>query len=391
MRLQAVFVHSHIFIYDKDGNAYSEGKLTYETWKRYLKCFGNLVVVGRYENKENVLKYNISSGDKVSHIKLKRESFLSERLKIINNKETVLEDIIKKSDVVIARLPSQEGARAIKIAKKLNKPYIIELVGDVFSALWFHGSLIRKLYAPFAYLKERKILKEAKYVLYVTENFLQSRYPSKNIRVMCSCSNVELNANIKEFKKINTDNDIFRIGIIGSYSSKYKGIDNALRVVKKLIDHNINVELRILGTGDPKEIKKLSTELGIEENIKLDGSLPAGSAVFNWLNQLDLYIQPSLTEGLPRALIEAMYLELPCIASNVGGIPELLPCSALHNPKDEQELFRKILRMYNDVEFRTKHSLENGLRAKNYTKTNLDAKRTSFLNKVIADLNGGVN
>lgn len=391
MKLQATFVHSHIFIYGKDGNVYSEGKLTYETWKRYLSIFDNLNIIGRFENREDISEYNISSGQNVKHIKLKRDSIIANAINLNNSTRNILEDTIKNSDIVIARLPSKEGLKAIKIAKKLNKPYVIEMVGDIFSALWYHGSALRKLYAPIAYIIEKRVVKKAPYIIYVTEKFLQNRYPSKALRVTNSCSNVELNPNIIKNLKDKTDSDTFIIGLIGSYSSKYKGIDNALKVVKKMIDNNINVELRILGTGNSEGIIKLSKELKIADKVKLDGSLPAGTAVFNWINQLDCYIQPSLTEGLPRALLEAMYLEKPCIASNVGGIPELLSDSVLHTPKNENEMYNKIMIIYTDHAFRKKQSERNGIRAKDFTKNILDVKREKFWNEVVEDLYGGKN
>jgi len=386
MRLQAAFIHSHTFYYDKEGNAYSEGKLTYETWQRYLGVFNNLVVVGRYKESDDIFNFNISSGANVVHVKMPNVSVSFNSLKKKNTRLSTLKSVIEKSDVVIARLPSQEGMLGIQIAKELNKPYVIELVGDVFSALWYHGSFLRKVYAPIAFLKEKKILKDAPYVLYVTESYLQNRYPSKKIKVSASCSNVELKDNLVVFEESNKNIDTFKIGLIGSYSSKYKGIDNALSVVKKLVDNNIQVELRILGTGNAKNIINLSKELGIERNIKLDGSLPAGNEVFKWLNELDLYIQPSLTEGLPRALIEAMYMKLPCVASDVGGISELLENSVLHKPKDEQELYLKIFNFINDSENRRIHGIQNGVKANEYLKSKLDEKRSKFWQEVINDI-----
>ena len=58
------------------------------------------------------------------------------------------------------------------------------------------------------------------------------------------------------------------------------------------------------------------------------------------MDQVDIYIQPSLTEGLPRGLLEAMSRGCPAIASRVGGIPELLGNSCLHRPGDAEGLAR---------------------------------------------------
>jgi glycosyltransferase involved in cell wall biosynthesis len=55
-----------------------------------------------------------------------------------------------------------------------------------------------------------------------------------------------------------------------------------------------------------------------------------------------LFVLPSLTEGLPRALLEAMARGLPAIATRVGGVPELLPSECLVPPGDTGALEKKI-------------------------------------------------
>lgn len=56
----------------------------------------------------------------------------------------------------------------------------------------------------------------------------------------------------------------------------------------------------------------------------------AHEQIYEWLDSLDLYIQPSQVEGLSRALVEAMSRALPAFASDVGGNPELLEPGCIH-------------------------------------------------------------
>ena len=72
------------------------------------------------------------------------------------------------------------------------------------------------------------------------------------------------------------------------------------------------------------------------------GQLPAGEMVRAQLDKADLFILPSKTEGLPRALVEAMARALPCIGTTVGGIPELLPSEDLVPPGDVKALAETI-------------------------------------------------
>ena len=94
-----------------------------------------------------------------------------------------------------------------------------------------------------------------------------------------------------------------------------------------------DVEYRLAGGGDPTALRELAQRLGVAEQVVFVGSLPH-DAVFSWLDGLDLYIQPSLQEGLPRALIEAMSRGLPAFAAHTGGMPELLGDACIFAKKD---------------------------------------------------------
>src|SRR5699024_9667719 len=97
-------------------------------------------------------------------------------------------------------------------------------------------------------------------------------------------------------------------------------------------------QFEILGDGDQSSWKLLAKELGIEDNVKFKGVLPGGKPVLSWLESIDVYIQPSFQEGLPRAVIEAMSQGCPVVGSNAGGIPELIQDEYIHDMGDYEEL-----------------------------------------------------
>ena len=88
--------------------------------------------------------------------------------------------------------------------------------------------------------------------------------------------------------------------------------------------------------GGPLEgdVIALATKLGISDRIVLHGKLSAGQKIFEFIDSLDLYLQFSKTEGLPRALIEAISRGCPSISSDVGGVHELLPADLLVRSMD---------------------------------------------------------
>ena len=88
------------------------------------------------------------------------------------------------------------------------------------------------------------------------------------------------------------------------------------------------------------------------------------------------------TEGLPRALIEAMARALPCIGSSVGGIPELLSPSEQVPPGEVDALSNKILEILGDRERCCRLSRENLQRARDYHVDALHPRRRAFYRAV---------
>lgn len=390
--MKLLFVHSHKFKYAQDGNVYSEGQFPYKVFKeRYLLYFKKMIVAGRAEKLNDNNGYNLSSGPYVEHQILPDLSTVKGRSKNVSQLKKKLVTLIKESDLLIARMPSMHAYYAIKIAIKLNKPYVVEVVGDGFIALWTHGSIYGKVLAPLTYLKHRKIIKKAPYLIYVTESYLQKRYPHNKHAITINASNVDLPSfnnsilkdRMEQVRKESIIKEVYKIGLIGSYSSKYKGIDTAIKSIKILQKKGLNCKLYVLGSGENKWLMDIAKKSGVEDSVFFEGTLPGGQQVLHWLDTLDLYIQPSLTEGLPRALIEAMSRALPCVGSSVGGIPELLETEYIHSPKSIEELSEKIENLLLNQREMLDQSKKNFYRAKDYTSEVLNARRKKFWEKVI--------
>src|SRR5690625_1601486 len=290
--MKFLFVHSHKFKYDKYGNVYSEGQFPYELIKkRYLPYCREVFIAGRAEKVKDQQRLSKSSGPNIYHYKMPDLSTIKNRYIRSRKLKSKLLKLIKKVDLVIARMPSIHARYAIKIAKKLNKPYVVEVVGDVFISLWTHGNIFGKLLAPFEYYRSRKIIKKSPYTIYVTKKYLQKRYPPKHNGVTIHASNVEMQMPDKEslHKRIlriqnMSKESMFKIGLIGSYSSKYKGIDTAIKSIKQLKTKGINCKLLVLGSGNNDWLKKIAKSLNVENNIEFVGVLPGGKAVLNWLD-----------------------------------------------------------------------------------------------------------
>ena len=106
-----------------------------------------------------------------------------------------------------------------------------------------------------------------------------------------------------------------------------------------------------------------------------EGSLPH-DAMFNWLDDMDLYIQPSLPEGLPRAVVEAMSRGLPALGARTGGIPELLGDEYIFPRKGVKEIAQMLDHI--TLEQMAIMAKKNYEHAKYFQKELLEKKRYDF-------------
>jgi glycosyltransferase involved in cell wall biosynthesis len=121
-----------------------------------------------------------------------------------------------------------------------------------------------------------------------------------------------------------TTNPAIRIMGVGQLIHR-KGVDLAIEAVGQLRDRGFNVTLSWIGSGPNLsglevliENRNLGEFVSIRENFKVRMDYLCALA------QHDIYIQPSRFEGLPIALLEAMALGMPVVATNIDGIPEVV-------------------------------------------------------------------
>ena len=122
----------------------------------------------------------------------------------------------------------------------------------------------------------------------------------------------------------------------------------------------------------------LAKELGIDDRVYFDGMVQSGGAVLEWLKGLDLYLQPSYQEGVPRATIEAMSMACPVIASTAGGIPELIHDQWLIKPGDTVRLAQLIIKMLDSPKCQYEAGLDNYINSLDYTSDVLVPRRQEF-------------
>jgi len=382
MMTKVLFAHDHQF-WLEDEVVYSESQFSSSLWQRYLEHFDELVVFARAERKGlDVTKAEISSLENVSFVLNSSIASLAGQLFGRTEIKSALNTALQKVDAVVARLPSEFGLLAVEEAKRLGIPYVIELVGCPWDGLWNYGSLKGKLYAPIMALRVRRAVAGAKRVIYVTQEFLQRRYPNSSALSM-GCSDVEIRELDKaifdaRLRRIDAISNPITLGLIGTLKTRYKGIQTVLESLTQVREQVPNIRFSVIGNGDALPWMKEAAKYGVDDIVSFDGTLPGGDAVLHWLDGVDLYLQPSFKEGLPRALIEAMSRGCPVLASKCAGIPELIDANCLIRPGDAKRLGRLIVQAVGDKAWQKEQAGRNWETAAQYAPSKLQRRRQLF-------------
>ena len=388
--MKYVFVHDHI-LRKNNNHYYSTGGLSNKILSRYLFKDDDIITVyTRYKNiKDDELNNKLIQVDDKRIICKPSLLYHSPKdlYKAFKIKKEEIIDLVEKNDFFIIRIPSFLGYFVYDIVRQKGKRYVLEVVACPFDSFANHGEITGKLIAPFMSLKMKSVCKNADNIVYVSNEFLQKRYPTNGKWIACSNVNLEVIDNgilDKRIEKINLFDNTkkIKIGLIGSLDVSFKGHYEAIRVARLLKNDGYKVEIHFLGAGKKDKWLKYIKKHDVLENIVFEGTLKNGEPVLKWLDEMDLYIIPSLQEGLPRALIEAMSRACPSIGMKTGGIPELIDKEFVCSKKDYYELYQKIKLLIENKEKMLEQAKKNFKASKNYLKTDLDERRKVFFNEI---------
>lgn len=130
--------------------------------------------------------------------------------------------------------------------------------------------------------------------------------------------------------------DTFDIGVVGRLSVE-KGVDRAIDTVATLVRKYPNVRLHLIGDGPQRAaLEHRANELSLARHVTFHGWQ---KQTIPFYNRMDMLLLPSHTEGLPNAVLEAMAMNVPVAATDVGGVSDLLndgQCGVMLQPTEPQ-------------------------------------------------------
>jgi glycosyltransferase involved in cell wall biosynthesis len=129
-----------------------------------------------------------------------------------------------------------------------------------------------------------------------------------------------------------------------------KGVRTLIEAMPLVRRRHPSHRLVLVGGGPQrKELEALAVRAGVSDAVRFAGGLPP-LEVARWMRRSELFVLPSLEEGQGVALLEALASGTPCVAGNVGGIPEMLSpeCGALIPPGDAPALASAVCGLLED-------------------------------------------
>lgn len=183
----------------------------------------------------------------------------------------------------------------------------------------------------------------------IVQNTIINEYhiPQEKIPIIFNGIDIENCMPKSEYRFINN----IQIVHVGRFSEPKNHLE-ILTAILKLHNSIPNIRLSLIGDGELRQtIQNFISSNKMEEYVSLIGVV---DNVFSYLYNSDIFILPSKYEGMPMTLIEAMGSGLPIVASNVGGIPDMIidRFSGLICEPESDDIYNKILEYINNQRLR---------------------------------------
>lgn len=347
-----------------DGRVYSDASQDwYENHLLWLNSFDEVIVVARVEDiPRNSGRLVEGDGVKVLAV----PSYQGARgmvTRFMQIRKLVRRFSTDPGAVYGGRFPGVIGGITVSAGRRLGARTFAHVVGDPYDVL--KAGVAGKPGVKLAWLAKLLVARQVSRVdgaIYVSERTLQRRYPVRTGAASLVRSGVAISDGTvaAQPKVAHADREGLIVVAVGTHNQMYKGHDLLIQAAAQLLREGHSITLELVGGGAKHRVLvELARDLGIDKHVTFHGHVETPEEIRDILDRADLFAMPSRTEGVPRALIEAMARGLPCIGSDIGGIPELLPPGCLFTSGSVEELTGLLHSALNNHEWMTQQGAAN--------------------------------
>ena len=208
---------------------------------------------------------------------------------------------------------------------------------------------------------ERKINEKIEYLTSVSPKNLEQIKSESKEGFFDKCKKVYYCRAITKVPQVNAlqSKKIYDVAFYARIT-KDKGIEDLIEVLYDLKNEGRVLKTIIMGRGNEtyiQELKHVISQKGLKENINFVGFVENHDDVYKYASQAKLLVLPTHNDGIPNTIREAMFMRLPVVANNVGGIPQFNEnshCLHLVELSDINGLANGICKVLDDEVYRNK-------------------------------------
>ena len=249
----------------------------------------------------------------------------------------------KKPDVVHVLTPDPGAVMLVRAAHEVKIPVVYQEVGIPFHPPGFED-VYKRFVSVMPLCAEVTALSPA--LAHALHGVSTRTSPAKVLPLISPDHN--------GFPKSPSTSDVVTFG----FAARLEHLKGPMRLLEAFsVAHQTHSAMKLCVAGEGsqrREFVAASRRLGLEEKCALVGVYKTIEERSEFMKNIDVFVLPSLTEGTPNVIIEAMAHEKPIIATAVGGVPDLVPedVGILVPPDDNRALAAAMTRLAADVELR---------------------------------------
>lgn len=262
--------------------------------------------------------------------------------------EYAIKNIKPKPDLIHAHFSYPDGYGMMNLAKKWKVPLVISALGTIERKVAYEGTYTSRQIIEAMNFADRILSVSEDLKLHIVNLGINE----EKVHVVPNGVDTE---EFKPLGKVHARNQLKlpqdkNIVLFVGALRKIKGVNYLIEAAKDFVD--MNTDLFMVGRDDGlrKNLEKRARELEITDFIRYTGPVNHEDIPL-WISASDILVLPSLSEGRPNVVLEALACEVPVVATDVGGIPEIMvdgETGYLVPAKNPVELSTKINKLLED-------------------------------------------
>lgn len=281
---------------------------------------------------------------------------------IVNNSKKVLRYGGNQELITLVYVPSMFSFLLSPILLYKSDKTILYYMSDTEKVMWNNNFIFDTIKDCLYRFFDYTLLSNADAVLYRDES-VTDRSPRKNQKQIRSKPILSLNMDKFCSRKDTCNKKIITLLYVGSLIER-KGVNYLIQAFDKLQNRNKGprYELKIVGDGDKREeLMNLCKDLEVSQSVEFTGHISEEQPLLKEYRTSDVFVLPSLEEGFPRVITEAMSQSLPVITTRVGEIDERLDGdeAIIIEPESTNDIMEAICEIVSNEKMR-KNLIKNG-------------------------------